>query len=300
MPNLLEDKKGLLAHILATLHERNSQGPVFPQGLAAAKATSAVLFLLSQQFNRNGRSREACLVFNKRSARVRQPGDLCFPGGSLASRLDPLLSRLLRLPFSPLTRWPYWDYWRRRRGREARRLALVLASGLREAVEEMRLNPFGVKFLGPMVPHRLEIFGRVVYPMVTWITLQARFLTNWEVERIVTIPLGSLLKQAHYACYRIRFKMNQTDGSGDVTEDFPCFRDEEEGVILWGVTYEMVMSFLELIFEFHAPDLASLPVVHASLDESYLQGARIEADTPVPGFRHGPSARHGAGGRRLS
>jgi len=297
MPNLLEDKEGLLEHIIEVLHKRNLQGPVFPRGLARAKETSSVLFLLSQQSNRKRASGEACLVLNKRSARVRQPGDLCFPGGSIASRVDPLLSMLLKFPFSPLTRWPYWDYWRKKRGREARRLALLLASGLREAVEEMRLNPFGVKFLGPMAPHDLEIFSRVLYPMVTWIRLQARFLTNWEVERIVTIPLRSLLKQEHYACYRIRFKMIQVDGSGKSTEDFPCFRDVHEGVILWGVTYEMVMSFLDLIFGFKAPDLASLPVIHGSLDESYLQGAWIETGTPIPGLRHAPSTRHGSEGQ---
>jgi len=285
---LLEERKGLPEHIIEVLHERNSEGPLFPRGVAGAKETSSVLFLLSRQLSRKGASGESCLVLNKRSARVRQPGDLCFPGGSVASRVDPFLSRLLKLPFSPLTRWPYWDYWRKRRGREARRLALLLASGLREGLEEMGLNPLGVRFLGPMVPHDLEIFSRVLYPMVGWIRLQKRYLTNREVERVVTIALRDLLNQEHYACYRIRFKVNGMDGTGETAEDFPCFRDEKRGLILWGVTYEMVMSFLDLIFGFKAPDLASLPVIHTILDETYLQGARIETSTPIPGLRHGP------------
>ncbi|MCJ7593736.1 MAG: hypothetical protein MUO52_03060, partial [Desulfobacterales bacterium] len=146
-------------------------------------------------------------------------------------------------------------------------------------------------------PHELEIFGRVLYPMVGWIRLQNRYLTNWEVERVVTIPLRDLLNQEHYACYRIRFNMNQMDGTGECTEDFPCFRDEKERVILWGVTYEMVMSFLDLVFGFKAPDLPALPVIHASLSERYLQGARIETSTPIPGLRHAPSPRHESEGR---
>jgi len=164
-------------------------------------------------------------------------------------------------------------------------------------MEEMGLNPLGVRFLGPMVPPAPEVFSRVLYPMVGWIRLRNRYLTNWEVERVVTIPLRDLLYQEHYACYRIRFKMNGIDGTAESTEDFPCFRDEKRGVILWGVTYEMVMSFLDLLFEFKAPDLASLPVIHTVLDETYLQGAMIETSTPIPGLRHKPSPRHESEGR---
>jgi len=283
--DLLRDVRNLPGHIVEALHQRNLEESLFPRGVARAKETSSVLFLLSRRSDREGRSGEPCLVLNKRSERVRQPGDLCFPGGSIASRMDLFLSRLLKLPFSPLTRWPYWDYWWKHRGGEARRLALLLASGLREGLEEMGLNPLGVRFLGPMAPHDLEIFSRVLYPMVGWIRLKNRYWTNWEVEKVLTISIRDLLNQRRYACYRIRFGANPAEGAGEHTEDFPCYRDEKEGLILWGVTYEMVMSFLDLLFGFKVPDPASLPVIHGSLDGRYLQGARIEADTPIPGSR---------------
>jgi hypothetical protein len=190
--------------------------------------------------------------------------------------LDPYLARLVTLPVFPMARWPHWGQWLERRPQEARRLALFFATSLRESFEEMGLNPLGVKFLGPLPSQRLRLFRRVIYPMVGWISRQRRFFPNWEVEKVIFIPLRCLLNSHHYARYRLRYGSRLGKEFNRQTEDFPCFRfrNENKTELLWGVTYRIVMLFLELAFGFRPPDPASLPVISGILEENYLTGPR--------------------------
>lgn len=276
--HLLNDPQALAEAIARALNEDRRNATTFPAGVSGSAATSSVLLLLGSHCGRNRGLDEPCVVFNKRSRKVRQPGDLCFPGGSMTPRLDPFIGRLLSLPGLPLARWPYWSTWRRARPCEARRLSLLLATGLREGFEEMRLNPLGVRVLGPLPAQNLTLFHRVIYPMVGWVRRQTHFLPNWEVERIVYVPLRLLLDAERYARYRLRF---EGDGSGDPghpeeTRDFPCFiHDGKRGrEMIWGATYRIVTVFLERVFAFRPPELEALPVEHGILNREYLDGQR--------------------------
>jgi hypothetical protein len=175
----------------------------------------------------------------------------------------------LRLPQSPLTRWPHWRDWRRERLRQAEWLRLLLATGLRESVEEMRLNPFGVTFLGPLPVQLLVMFNRVIYPMAVWVSGQKRFYPNWEVAKIVYIPLRNLFDPTQYARYHLRI---QNPSAGDILNTFPCFRYEKAGEaeILWGATYRITIGFLKRVFDFEPPDMHSLPEIQGRLGKSYL------------------------------
>jgi 8-oxo-dGTP pyrophosphatase MutT (NUDIX family) len=243
---------------------------LYPAGLSRADSTSAVLFLMGPHCDMGF---EPCVLLNKRSLKVRQPGDLCFPGGRISQPLDAHLSRFLRLPFLPLGRWPYWQAWRSEREQEAKRLSLLLAASLREALEEMRLNPIGVRFLGPMPPQGLVMFRRVIYPMVGWLSRQTRFLPNWEVDRIVFVPLRRLLQPERYGVYRLQ---SRRDGAVGMPQDFPCFfhRDASGPEVLWGATYRIVTLFLEMVFGFRPPEGPALRVIEGSLENGYWQGAR--------------------------
>jgi 8-oxo-dGTP pyrophosphatase MutT (NUDIX family) len=270
MLKVLKNRETLKAHISRVLYERTKEARLYPPDIATSLMTSSVLFLMGEQCDDGRSSGDPCLVFNKRSARVRQAGDLCFPGGRINPHLDVFLSRFLKWPLSPLVRWPYWPQWRNVRKEEARRLSIVLATSLRESVEEMRLNPLGLTFLGPMPPSALSMFQRVLYPMVVWINRQKHFFPNWEVEKIVRIPLKNLLVPDAYACYRIRFVHRE---KGTYVQDFPCFNHERDKEILWGVTYRIVMAFLEFVFQFTPPALESLRVVRGVMKKTYLNGA---------------------------
>lgn len=273
---MLGDQRALADHVARVLNEWSPRGAVFPSGVSRSTDTSSVLFLLGKHCGKGGKKGEPCVVLNKRSTHVKQPGDLCFPGGSMSSRLDPCLGRLLCLPGFPLSRWPYWRQWYRYRRREARRLSLLLATGLREGLEEMRLNPFGVRVLGPLPAQELVLFRRVIYPMVGWIHRQTRFFPNWEVERIVYIPLRHLLTPELYARYRLRFDTGDTNPltAAPEVKELPCFvrKGLSHTDILWGATYRIVTAFLECVFGFRPPPVNSLPVVHGTLGPDYLGG----------------------------
>jgi len=272
MESLFTNPEAFMEHISGALHQKSFEGGGFPEDVFHSPLTSSVLFLLAGGCNG---SSEPCVVLNKRSLRVRQPGDLCFPGGRVSPRLDLLFSKFLKSPLSPLGRWRFWPHWRDRRREQADRLSLLLAAGLRESVEEMRLNPFGVTFLGPMPSEALLLFRRILYPMVAWINRQRRFLPNWEVEKVVYVPLRELLNPGSYACYRVQFKGAGEKESEGYVQDFPCFRhgNGKEREVLWGATFRIVLSFLETVFEFRAPSLGTLPVITNTLDERYWNGS---------------------------
>ncbi len=271
--DLLEAPKALQRHIVEALCRRKSWEAIFPP-VEDQTVPSSVMFLLAHRVVRDGAEPTACIILNRRSRKVRQPGDLCCPGGTVEMQLDPYLARLLRLPGSPLRRWPYWSRLHRRWPREARLTALYLAAALRESWEEMRLNPLRVRFLGPLPAQRLMMFQRVIHPLVGWVTRQEHFRPSWEVERIVTIPLRALLNPAYYACYRLYVPSRLEPQVNHGTQDFPCFlyRYRGEPEILWGATYKIVTFFLELMFGFVPPAVSTLPMVPGILDEGYING----------------------------
>ena len=276
MQHSLGDSQAFVKQILYALQKRNHNNMVFSKGVTDSSITSSVLFLLGPNCQGNGFSPTPCLILTKRSLRVKQPGDLCCPGGSISSGLDFYLAKLLYLRGSPLSRWPYWSLWRKKRHKEARRLALLFATCLREGFEEMRLNPLGVKFLGPLPSQQLVMFHKVIYPMVCWTGRQKRFFPNWEVERVVYIPLKNLLNPSGYARYRLHIESSQENGNDLNTKEYPCFVHEYQGEseVLWGATFRITMVFLETIFGFKPPDMDSLPVIYGSLGENYLTGSR--------------------------
>lgn len=268
------DTSAFIKKIIDALHGNNHDKRIFSGDIKNSSSASAVLFLLGLMGEGNRFPSEPCLILNKRSLKVKQAGDLCCPGGSISSRLDSFLAKLLYLPGSSLSNWPYWNKWRKEQHRQARRLALLFATSLREGFEEMRLNPFGVKFLGPLPPQQLVMFQRVIYPMVCWVSKQKRFLPNWEVEKVLYIPLRNLLTHSNYACYRLNIKTHNKNEKSSIVKDFPCFLHEHNGSVekLWGATFRITMVFLEIVFGFKPPDMESLPIVHGILDEKYLTG----------------------------
>ncbi len=240
---------------------------------------SAVLFLLTQRQVEDGQPLEPCLLLNKRSQQVLQPGDLCCPGGGIEPK-DRLLSLALRWPNSPLRKWPGWKRWKRQPAKSADGLSLLLATALRESWEEMRLNPLKVAFMGPLPVQKLVMFKREIYPLVGWVPHGQALVPNWEVERIVHLPLRRLLQNRYYARYRLTFDTGREVSRRN--EDFPCFihhgRNGKE--ILWGATFRITMDFLNLVFGFAMPDLNNAPVIHRRLDEVYLNGSRTHPPRP--------------------
>lgn len=254
----------LLRNRIRTRLREQAGGSRFDTGKKNDASTAAVLFLLGMHQPDPGRPAEPCLIFNKRSLHVRQPGDLCFPGGGLSPRLDGFLAGLLRFPGFPLFRWTR-DRRRHSSGLETfPQLPRLLATSLRESFEEMRINPFRIRFLGPMTPEYFERFGRIIYPMVAWNLGQKIFFPNREVEKIIFIPLRHFFSRGSYAklpaAHLSRYKEKVRPAP---LEEFPCliFEEGEKREILWGLTYRIVVRFLDIVFGFKPPEESSLPEV---------------------------------------
>lgn len=275
--NLLpaDGSDALQSRIVEHLYCRCGCESLFDEESCGSKVrTSTVMLLLGLQVVEKGRPAEVCVILNKRSQQVRQPGDLCCPGGTIERKLDPYIARLLELPFSPLSRWPYWSDFHRRQPLEARLLSVLLATGLREGWEEMRLNPLALKFLGPLPSQCLLLFRRVIHPMVAWVSRQRRFAPSWEVERVVSIPLRHLLNPSFYGCYRLHVPPRLEWRFNGPRHDFPCFlyASEHGTEMLWGVTYRIVTLLMEIAFGFQPPELSALPVIPGHLTDAYVTG----------------------------
>jgi hypothetical protein len=274
--SIIDNQTKLIHHIVRMLHARTDVRKAFPDDGVNHQTSAGVLLLLGPGNDKSRKPAEPCLILNKRSLKVRQPGDLCFPGGSITPRLDRPLAKLFSLPVTSLGRWQFWPQWRRAHPRAARLLALLWATGLRESLEEMRLNPFGARFLGVLPPQNLVMFKRQIYPLVTWVERQRRFDPNWEVDKILHVPLVHLLDPANYGRYRLQMKMSAAADGPDMMRDFFCFPIQRNGAteILWGATFRITALFLEYVFDFKPPPLDTLPVIEGHLARNYHTGQR--------------------------
>jgi hypothetical protein len=267
----LNNARELIGHIVSRL-DNQSITLDWLNSTVDGNKSSAVLFLLTRCRTAPYGEPEICLLLNKRSQRVAQPGDLCCPGGGIV-QWDRILSSFLPLPVSPLRQWPHWLRWRLKHRRTAQRVMLVWTTGLREAWEEMRLNPLKVFFLGPLPTQQLILFRRRIFPLAAWVPSYPRLRLNWEVSRIVNVPLRCLLDPGNYGRYRVRFKSGQAVIHRE--NDFPCFihRGRQGMEILWGATFRIAMNFLNITFDFQFPDGDALPMIWGKRDQAYLNGS---------------------------
>jgi hypothetical protein len=155
-------------------------------------------------------------------------------------------------------------------------LALLLGTALREGFEEMRLNPLGVRFLGPLPVERLVVFRKEIYPFVGWVGKRQRFRPNWEVADLVYLPIAQLLDPANYARlkYRCNTDIHDTRLPKGAVGELPCYlhRGAKGLEVLWGATFRITMRFLAMAFDFHPPAAERLPMVMRDLDEAYVNG----------------------------
>lgn len=269
------DRRYLQGRILKALEKFDSQNGYSSIITKARQGGSAVMFLVGNCHNQDQSTAGPCLILNKRSDSVRQPGDLCFPGGGISPLKDRLLSRLLGLPRSPFKRWALLTRWRPNKKTQTKALTLFLAVALREAWEEMHLNPLRVNFLGFLPQQHLVVYDRCISPMVGWVRGDQSFKPNWEVQRIVRIPLISLLDDQRYGRFRPMIGTTGSFATRSLHDDqFPCYihRDARGRELLWGVTFRMVADFLKIVFEFKVPDMDRLPKVSGILSPHYPQG----------------------------
>ena len=111
-PHRVRDAEALATRVERRLAVESARTEYLPLSAGTRPQISAVMFLLGPA-RRNGPAGDGIsLILNKRSAMVRQAGDLCCPGGGVTPVVDRLLAGLLKLPATPLTNWSQWSRWR--------------------------------------------------------------------------------------------------------------------------------------------------------------------------------------------
>jgi 8-oxo-dGTP pyrophosphatase MutT (NUDIX family) len=220
----------------------------------------------------NGTEGEFFFRLIRRSNRVAQAGDIACPGGMLHTKWDLPLKKLITGGLIPLLRNKAGLYARRRDSQTYNAVALFLANAVREAWEEIRLNPFRMLFLGPLPSHSLRLFQRTIFPLVGCVNSNHFFRLNDEVERIVDIPMQAFFQQENYGIITI-IPGSGLLPSGKSSEAKPCliYLDPEgRQNVLWGATFSIVTNFLKIVLDFQIPEVQTGLAVNKIIDANYV------------------------------
>jgi 8-oxo-dGTP pyrophosphatase MutT (NUDIX family) len=210
----------------------------------------------------------------KRSTGVVQSGDISCPGGMFHRVADPILSRFVAAGFPPILRGDAMVHARKRGKTDFQTILLFLTNAVRETWEELGISPFNLQCLGPLPCRPLIAFTRVIFPLVGYVKRDWKPRPNFEVEKILELPLKDFFDAGNYGLYTIETDYKLRDNISGIRH-FPCFiakddRGEEE--ILWGATFSIVMSFFKIVFDFEIPELNGNRTFNKVLAAEYLTG----------------------------
>ncbi|MBE3095504.1 MAG: CoA pyrophosphatase [Planctomycetes bacterium] len=111
-------------------------------------------------------------------------------------------------------------------------------AALREAAEEVGVDPAAIRVLGVLTPLDIPVSGFLLHPVVGVTDHRPDFLAaDGEVERVLEVPVAHLLDPA-----RVGFDQRLRDG---VHHDIPFFG--VGGEVVWGATAMVLSEFLWLL-----------------------------------------------------
>lgn len=277
----LNIREAFLARVIEKLGTHPSDFPTAFREIAASdrdnrqRAAGVLLPLLFRESSPGSSTAEGSFLFQliKRSHRVPQPGDLSFPGGMLHPVLDRILRPLLTHGPFPILRGNARKYAVLQNADAFGLISLFLTNALRESWEEIRLPPSRVFFLGPLPTYKLALFRRTIFPVAGFVGNPGLLHPNWEVEKIVEIPLSSFYQKERFGCYQ----MDIGDPDGKKQFQYPCLihHDPDGGEeVLWGATFNIIVQFLGIVLNYRLPEWEKGPVIRRSLKPYYLTGRR--------------------------
>ncbi len=124
----------------------------------------------------------------------------------------------------------------------------IASAALREAAEEIGVDPSLIRIVGPLTPLHIPVSGFIVHPIVGVTDGTPAFrLATTEVDRVLEIPFEHLLDPN-----RVHETTRMRD---DVLVEVPYF--ELEGHQVWGATAMMLAELLAVIG--HRPALPGRP-----------------------------------------
>jgi 8-oxo-dGTP pyrophosphatase MutT (NUDIX family) len=237
------------------------------EGSAHLKA--AVVLLLNFK-NIYGKS-EYVFQLIKRSDTVSQGGDISCPGGMLQPGRDSFLNFFLKTGILPAMRGRKASLIQRGDKETAALIHLFLTNALREAWEEIGLNPFNIKFLGALPSYSLTLFARTIFPFVCFTPKSFKYKLSSEVEKILEIPLSIFFDSANYAMLEIKTSLGKD--TEQLQYQTPCLiiPDGLGGEdILWGATFNIINNFLRIISDDSLPSPSSSRTLNKVLTINYI------------------------------
>jgi 8-oxo-dGTP pyrophosphatase MutT (NUDIX family) len=212
-----------LARVLAALDAVGQLGPV-PEGVGMDRVLGPAILVnetallpavrhvnagvLAVLFEEDG---EARLVFTRRSSSLRNHrGEVSFPGG----RLDPGET--------------------------------PVAAALREAYEEVALDPALVTTVGWIHPVLTMVSGSLIMPVLATVEGRPHLVPSPdEVERVFDVSLAELADTSIFHEERWSIPGRRIPGSDD--DSFAVWFFEVSGEMIWGATARMIHELLRIV-----------------------------------------------------
>ncbi|HEY2213958.1 MAG TPA: CoA pyrophosphatase [Acidimicrobiales bacterium] len=211
-----------VAQVIAALEAKGQSGPV-PEDIGADRVLGPSILInetvlpdvrfinsavLAVLFEEAG---EARLLFTRRSSSLRaHRGEVSFPGGRLDADETPT------------------------------------AAALREAYEEVALNPTDVSVVGWIHPVLTLVSGSLIMPIVATVDTRPRVVASpAEVERVFDVSLRELADPAIFHEERWSIPGREIPGSPD--NSFAVWFFEVEGEMIWGATARMIHEILSVV-----------------------------------------------------
>ena len=114
----------------------------------------------------------------------------------------------------------------------------LLETALREAHEEIGIDPDHLHILGSLTPLYIHVSKFMIFPFVAWMDQKPEFAVNiYEVEKLIIFPLIRHLN----ASERKEAEVSSSNGILRV----PSFIWEDE--VIWGATAMILVEFLDLL-----------------------------------------------------
>lgn len=267
LPSFIVNK---LASVPIDYKEKYRQIKYSPPKATPQLAAGVVLLLNYKQLN-SGNS-EYVFQLIKRSDKVSQAGDISCPGGMLHPVTDNILSNVFTTGLVPSLYRQISTATSQKDGETINLVRLFLSNAVREAWEEIGLNPFSVSFLGALPCYSLALIARTIFPLVCLTPEPYEFKLNAEVEKIFEIPVSTFFDGSKYAQLEIETPLGKTI----YHNQFPCIRltdTKGEQEILWGATFHIIMNFLRIISDDSLPaPSSSSSTIKKVLSKTYISG----------------------------
>lgn len=114
-------------------------------------------------------------------------------------------------------------------------------AALREAFEEVGVDPGGVEILGRLSPLHIPVSRHLLHPIVGIAAERPAFrLAEAEVERLIEVPLPHLRSPA-----TVRWEQRLRELAPSVLMDVPYF--DVDGARVWGATAMVLAEFLAVL-----------------------------------------------------